>query len=133
MGLRECMREVEIVRGAPGSLLFDRAYATKDDQEIAELTKVGQLTAQVVRAAWDFIASQRAQGDQVVDANGKPVTIGDVKRVILQKELELGIEEAKGPIFGQGRDAGIPHSHGTDSDVLMVGQSIVFDISPKLM
>jgi Xaa-Pro aminopeptidase len=41
-----------------------------------------------------------------------------------------GAENPKGSIFAVGRDAGIPHSTGTNSDPIPVGQTIVFDIYP---
>ena len=34
-------------------------------------------------------------------------------------------------IFAQGRDAGVPHNHGTREMPLRLGQPIVFDIFPK--
>ena len=34
-------------------------------------------------------------------------------------------------IFAQGRDAGVPHNHGTPDMPLRLGQTIVFDIFPK--
>src|SRR5258707_4029695 len=40
--------------------LFERAYATKDAEEIAELKEVARRTSQDVRDAWDSIAWHRA-------------------------------------------------------------------------
>jgi Xaa-Pro aminopeptidase len=41
-----------------------------------------------------------------------------------------GAENPEGTIFAIGRDGGIPHSAGTDSDVIQLGKPIVFDIFP---
>jgi Xaa-Pro aminopeptidase len=67
----------------------------------------------------------------VVDERGEPLTIGAVRRFIQAQEAALGLEDSQGFIFAQGRDAGVPHSVGEDSDVLEVGRAIVFDIFPR--
>ena len=41
-----------------------------------------------------------------------------------------GAENPYGTIFAIGRDAGIPHSSGTNDDLIRLGESIVFDIYP---
>ena len=43
---------------------------------------------------------------------------------------EKGAENPKGSIFSIGRDAGVPHTSGTGSDILRLGETIVFDIFP---
>jgi Xaa-Pro aminopeptidase len=45
--------------------------------------------------------------------------------------MEHGLEEGSGMIFAIGRDAGIPHSRGEDSDILELGKPIVFDLFPR--
>ncbi len=97
------------------------------------MNKAAQLSSQVVRQTWDFVAGHRADGERVVDSMGDPLTIGKVKAFIRLRELELGLEEPEGVIFAQGRDSGIPHSEGNDEETLLLGQSIVFDYYPKLM
>ena len=67
----------------------------------------------------------------LVDKGGDPVTIGTVKRKIDLWLAERGVENPKGAIFAQGRDAGIPHSSGNPADSLRLGQTIVFDIFPS--
>jgi Xaa-Pro aminopeptidase len=42
----------------------------------------------------------------------------------------MGAELPSGFIFAAGRDAGVPHSSGNPSDLLRLGQTIVFDIYP---
>jgi Xaa-Pro aminopeptidase len=44
---------------------------------------------------------------------------------------QLGVENPLGCIFAQGRDAGIPHSAGTDDDPIRLGKTIIFDIYPR--
>jgi Xaa-Pro aminopeptidase len=119
--------------GERRQILFDVAVATKDADEIKHLRDVGQRTNLVMQATWDFIGEHRADGDTVVKADGAPLTIGDVKRFVRIKLLEYGLEDPEGMIFAQGRDAGFPHSHGTDGDPLQLGQAIVFDLFPRDM
>jgi Xaa-Pro aminopeptidase len=115
--------------------LFSRMYETKDAAEIAALQDVARLTCEVVRRAWSFLSSHYADansiGSPVVDERGEPLTIGAVRRFIQAQEAALGLEDSQGFIFAQGRDAGVPHSVGEDSDVLEVGRAIVFDIFPR--
>ena len=113
--------------------LFDVAVATKDADEIKLLKDVGQRTNLVMQSAWDFVAGHRAEGDTVVKGDGNPLTIGDVKRFVRVKLLEYDLEDPEGMIFAQGRDAGFPHSSGTDSEPLRLGQAIVFDLFPRDM
>lgn len=132
-GLQDCIPDLEITAGGDAARLFDKAYVTKDEYEIGELKKAARLTSQIVRETWDFIAGHHADGERVVNSKGEPLTISKVKAFIRLRELELGLENPEGVIFAQGRDAGIPHSEGTDEDTLMLGQSIVFDYFPKTL
>lgn len=126
---------IELVTGNNDvARLFQTAYETKSPEEIAALKEAGKLTSEVVRRTWEFISSHRAEGDavggRVVDKDGKPLTIGAVKRFIRMQEFELGLNDAEGCIFSQGRDSAMPHSTGEEDDVLQVGKTIVFDIFP---
>jgi Xaa-Pro aminopeptidase len=125
---------VEMVVGGDAARLFDRMYETKDETEIAAMREAGTLTSQLVRETWEFIAGHYATGreigSQIVDAAGKPLTIGAVKSFIRARASELELDE-EDTIFAQGRDAGVPHSRGEAGDVLQVGRSIVFDIFPR--
>lgn len=117
--------------GETGRTLFDRAFLTKDDQEMERIRSVAARTNQVMQAAWDYIASHRASADQVVvKPDGSPLTIGEVKRFVRSALMERGLEDT-GMIFAQGRDAGFPHSRGEEDMALRLGQSIVFDLFPR--
>ena len=116
--------------GENGVTLFDEAMLTKDADEITRIESVAKRTSEVIQLAWDFIGSHRADGDNVVDADGNPLTIGAVKRYIRRELLERDLEDT-GMIFAQGRDGGFPHSRGRDSEPLQQGQAIVFDLFPR--
>jgi Xaa-Pro aminopeptidase len=68
--------------------------------------------------------------DLLVDRDGQPVTIGDIKQKINLWLAMRGAENPIGTIFAIGHDAGIPHSAGTDADPIPIGKSIVFDLYP---
>ncbi len=106
------------------------ARMTKDAEEVVRIRKMGQVTTQVVGLVADFITSHRAKNDILVKSNGSPLTIGEIKSRINLWLLERGAENPEGTIFAIGRDAGVPHSSGSDTDVLRLGQTIVFDIYP---
>src|SRR5262249_45417309 len=91
----------------------------------------GRKTCAVVQAVVDFIGSAHADGDTLVDASGKPITIGDIRQLINRESAALGLETPEGTIFAQGRDAGMPHAEGDDPAPLKLGQAIVFDIFPR--
>jgi Xaa-Pro aminopeptidase len=116
--------------GETGITLFDEAFVTKDDAELARLRTLGAKTSAVLQATWDFIKSQRLESDGVVTADGQPVTIGMARRFVRRALLDHDLEDT-GMIFAQGRDAGFPHSRGEDDMQLQAGQSIVFDLFPR--
>lgn len=128
--LRETLPQYNFV-GDAGITLFDVAFETKDTDELVRILSVAERTSAVVRATREFIASHRANADEVViKDDDTPLTIGDVKRFIRVQLLENDLEEAH-TIFAQGREAGFPHSRGTDSDPLRMGEAIVFDLFPR--
>lgn len=117
--------------GETGRTLFDEAFLTKDDDEIERIKSVAQRTNDVVEATWNFIAAHKAIDDEtLVNEDGVPLTIGEVKRFVRVQLMERGLEDT-GMIFAQGRDAGFPHSRGEDDEVLQLGKSIVFDLFPR--
>jgi Xaa-Pro aminopeptidase len=119
--------------GENGTTLFDEAMVTKDAEELARIVSIGQRTGEVLDAAWNYIASHKVSADEtVVDAAGKPLTIGAVKRFVIRELMERGLEDT-GMIFAQGRDGGFPHSRGENDEALKAGRAIVFDLFPREM
>lgn len=116
--------------GELGMTVFDEAYLTKDEAEIARVRSVAERANAVVAQTWDFIASHRAEGERVVNAEGAPLTVGDVKRFVRRASLDLELD-AGSFIFAPGRDGGFPHSRGEAGDELRLGQAIVFDYFPN--
>jgi Xaa-Pro aminopeptidase len=70
------------------------------------------------------------KNEVLLKEDGTPMTVGDVHSKIRLWVAELGAELPSGFIFATGRDAGVPHSAGTESAVMRLGETIVFDIYP---
>lgn len=106
------------------------AMMTKDDQEIERIRRVGKITTEVVARTADFLTHHKVENEVLMQPNGSPLTVGDVKSHINLWLSELGAENPEGSIFAIGRDAGIPHSSGNPADLIRLGKTIVFDIFP---
>lgn len=110
--------------------VFQLARFTKDKEELEQIRRVGELTVQVVAQTADWLSGMRAKNGLLVDSQGEPLTIGQVKGQIRLWLAERGLESPEEIIFAQGRDAGVPHSAGSLSDFLRTGVPIIFDIFP---
>jgi Xaa-Pro aminopeptidase len=125
------MPEIELVGESTNDSLFMRAMETKDAAEVERIRKMGTVTTEVVRRTAEYLTTRNVREDEVLlKEDGSPLTIGEVKSKISLWIAELGAENPEGTIFAIGRDAGVPHSAGKPSDLLRLGQTIVFDIYP---
>jgi len=128
--LETALPEIEIV-GEFGDNLFTAARATKSAEEAARIREVGRRTIEVVRETVAFLQSHAVGPDETLRrADGAALTVGDVHAHIRRHIALQGLEDPEGFIFATGRDAGIPHSKGTLSLPMRLGESIVFDIYP---
>ncbi len=126
----ELNEKIQVIRDRTPDI-FEVAAETKDADELEKMREVGKLTGAAMQLTRDWISTHRVENKQVVDAAGKPLTIGDVKRFLRLKLLEFGLEDGGVTIFAQGRDAGVPHSRGEADEILRPGESIVFDLFPR--
>ncbi len=129
--LQDRLFDTELV-GEYGDSLFAAARVTKDDAEIAQMAEAGRRTAQVVGEVQEFIRSHAVRNEMVVKADGEPLTVGNVKAFLRGRVLHHGMLENHDTIFAQGREAGVPHNRGAESTPLRLGQTIVFDIFPRI-
>lgn len=127
--LQQLMPGLTFVGYAQDPILM-QAMQTKDEAEVARIRRMGKVTTEVVGRVADYLTSQHVKDGVLVTSAGQPVTIGDVKSRIDLWLAEKGAENPEGCIFAIGRDAGVPHSAGTLTDVMRLGQTIVFDIYP---
>jgi Xaa-Pro aminopeptidase len=129
--LQKLMPSFELVGETRDDSLFMYTMETKDETEVARIRQMGKVTIMVVARVAEYLTSRDVRKDEVLlKDDGAPLTIADVKSRINQWLVELGAENPEGTIFAIGRDAGIPHSAGTETDLLRLGQTIVFDIFP---
>ncbi len=111
--------------------IFMRAMETKDEAEVNRIRKMGKVTTTVVEKVRQYLTSCDVRDDEVLlNEDGSPLTVGDVHSKIRLWVSEQGAELPSGFIFAIGRDAGVPHSAGNPSDLMRLGQTIVFDIYP---
>ena len=129
--LQAFLPELELVGEHGMNSIFTLAMETKDETEVARIRRMGQVTTEVVRRVAEYLTSREVCTDEVLlKEDGSPLTIADIKSRIDLWLAELGAENPEGCIFAIGRDAGVPHSAGTPTDLLRLGQTIVFDIYP---
>ena len=128
-GLEKLMPGIQMT-GFVRDEILSNAMMTKEADEIAHIREMGRITTAVVGKTADYITGHKTSRETVVHTDGSPVTIGEVKNLINLWLAEFGVENPEGTIFAIGRDAGIPHSVGTPSDPLKLGQTIVYDIYP---
>jgi Xaa-Pro aminopeptidase len=110
--------------------IFAQAMSTKSPDEVEKIYRMGQITVEVVGRVADYLSKQTVRSETLVKPDGNYLTIGDMKSLINLWLAELGAENPEGTIFAIGKDAGVPHSSGTATDTLKLGQTIVFDIFP---
>lgn len=128
--LQKAMPEVTLVGEMSHQSTLMQARLTKGEDEIARIRQMGMLTTAVVSEVADFLTSHRVHDGVLVKADDSPLTIGEVKARIDLWLAERGAENPEGVIFSIGRDAAVPHSAGNPTDLLRLGQTIVFDIYP---
>ncbi len=129
--LAAAMPALEIV-GEFGDNLLQAARATKSPEEVARIREVGRRTIAVMRGTVAFLQSHAVGSDELLyQADGVPLTVGDVHAHIRRLLAQEGLEDPEGFIFATGRDAGIPHNRGAHDAPLRLGESIVCDIFPR--
>jgi Xaa-Pro aminopeptidase len=131
MKLQSLMPDVEFVGESGMDSIFFKAMETKDESEVERIRKMGKITTEVVRRVQNLLTNSDVRTDEVLlKEDSSPLTIGDVKSKIDLWLAELGAENPEGTIFSIGHDAGVPHSTGNPTDLMRLGQTIVFDIFP---
>lgn len=129
--LRLALPNLVVVGEPQENSIFLRAMETKDEDEVAHIRKMGAVTTEVVGLVARYLMDRPVRDDEVLlKEDGSPLTIGDVKGKISLWLAERGAAETEGTIFAIGHDAGVPHSIGTPTDPMRLGQTIVFDIFP---
>jgi Xaa-Pro aminopeptidase len=127
--LQEMYPNIELI-GYMDKDILKQTMATKGPDEIYRIKKMGDVTVEVVSRTAEYMRGQKLKNNILVDREGQPLTIGDVKSKINLWLADLGGENPEGTIFSIGRDSAVPHSSGNPGDYLKGGETIVFDIFP---
>jgi len=127
--LEENMPQVEFAAEFHKSTLM-QARMTKDTAEVERMRNIARQTTEVVGQVAEFLSSQRAKNDILVDKKGEAITVGTVKSKINLWLAERGLEYPEGTIFAPGREGSVPHNMGNPASPLRLGVPIVFDIFP---
>ena len=127
--LRELLPDLELVGFLQNSPIR-MARMTKTVEEVEHIRAMGKLTTTVVGRVAEMLSSSPVRDEMLLNRDGDPLTIGQVKQFINLWLAELGADNPEETIFSIGRDGGVPHSTGNPSDILRLGQPIVFDIFP---
>jgi Xaa-Pro aminopeptidase len=128
-GVLAARPEIELVE-EPELPVLAAARATKDAGEIARMRDVARRTEEVVGDVVALLRSCDARGPCLLKPGGAPLKIGEVKDRIGLELARRGLDDRGETIFAAGREAGFPHSRGTDSLVVPSGRTIIFDIFP---
>lgn len=129
--LRRLMPALELIGESREDSLFMCAMETKDEAEVARIRRMGAITTRVVGRVAEYLTSCEVRDDEVLlQEDGAPLTVAQVKSQINLWLAELGAENPQGTICAIGRDAGVPHSSGNPEDLVRLGRTIVFDIFP---
>lgn len=119
------------ITGETETNIFDEAYTIKDTHELNAIKSVAERTNLVMSATVDYIKRQTVRDGKLYKSDSTPLTVGDVKSFVRTSLMQHRLEAPDDFIFARGRDAGVPHSRGADSDTLSLGDVIVFDLFPR--
>ena len=129
--IKDELPDIELIGEDQGDSLFMYAMEAKDESEAARIRKMGKVTTIVVDKVREYLITCDVRDDEaLLKEDGTPLTVGDLHSKIRLWVSEQGAELPSGFIFAIGRDAGVPHSAGSPSDLMKLGQTIVFDIYP---
>src|SRR5262245_9770644 len=100
--LRNAFPQVAFVGEVP--TIFLRDMETKDTTEVDRIRKMGKITTEVVGMVADYLTSCEVRDDEVLlEEDGSPLLIGDVKSKIALWLAERGAADVEGCIFAIGR------------------------------
>lgn len=107
------------------------ARLTKSEDEVARMRDVARRTEEVVAGVVGLLRSCTVErGVLVRSSGGPPLKIGDVKDWISLELARRRLDDHGQTIFAAGREAGFPHSRGTETLPVPAGKPIIFDIFP---
>jgi Xaa-Pro aminopeptidase len=130
-GLAQAAPQIQLAVEDPKSAVLRLARSTKDPQEIERMRLVARATVSVVGNVADFLTSHRAESGRLVNHQGDPLTVAEVKRRINLWLAMKDLENPEGTIFAIGRETAFPHSTGRPDQPIPLGTPIILDIFPR--
>ncbi|MHA2499434.1 MAG: M24 family metallopeptidase [Candidatus Hodarchaeales archaeon] len=106
------------------------ARQIKDSEEVNRIDRIAKATGDVLSAIRSFLGSLREEEGYAINADGRRVSLGDLRELIRFELFKHVLFENDSTIVSMGRDAGVPHNRGNDNDLLKVGNAIIMDIFP---
>lgn len=108
------------------------ARQTKSEDEVERIRSVARRTEEVVEGVLALLRSCRVEGG-LLHAPGipGPLKVGHVKDLIGLELARRRLDDSGETIFAAGREAGFPHSRGTETEAVPGGKPIIFDIFPE--
>lgn len=106
------------------------ASMTKTNDELDKIRHCSDGAVEAMKRVRDELASLKRQGDSFITTSGDRATLGHLRRLLHRTFAEFGLAEDGESIVAQGRDAGVPHNRGNDSDLIRAGAPILIDIFP---
>jgi len=110
--------------------LLSTARLTKSDDEVEAIRAASRGAVAGMERVRKFLSELKPDGNGFRHNGSGRVTLGDLRRLLHRTFLDNGVAEDGASIVAQGRDAGVPHNHGNDSDELRAGTPILIDIFP---
>jgi Xaa-Pro aminopeptidase len=127
--IEQRLPQIQVVRDRPP--VFESSRATKDTAELETMRAVANDTVACLHQIFDGLRACRERNGIVIDPEGNPVTVGRVKAELRSCMASRNLAESHETIFGQGREAGIPHASSDPDAPLRTGVATVFDVFPR--
>jgi Xaa-Pro aminopeptidase len=118
------------ITGEKHPTTLESIMETKSLSEIHRIMEVGGRTEKVVGKTIDFLERCHQDGGRLT-FEGQKLTVGMIKAVTRRHLAEENLIAPEDFIIAAGLRSADPHYPGEDSDPVVVGQPIVFDIFPQ--
>jgi len=112
------------------------ARETKGPKEIEIIRGNAKNSVEVFNETIKYLQSAKCSitgnGTYLIhDDGGSPVTVGYMKSFVRKQLLARGMIDIEPTVFSVGADCADPHGHGTDTDKICYGKTILMDMFPQ--
>ncbi len=110
--------------------LLEEVMMTKDESEVEAIRRVGEAACRVVEKIIEYLTACEHKGAKLL-YRGEELTVGRVKRLLRTLLAEHNLKPVDEPIFAPAPGSHDPHYIGLDSEPIILGKPIVFDLFPQ--